>query len=579
MAARSDPCVHTANSPDLPRRSRAHDLTEPRSAVYQRAKRDLEALAGTADDALYAEAELYVTRYPDHPPDAFSDSPRRRRMRAARALAPGGWAERLLGSIEAPHGYSLHSGHLQLPDEAADPERLNDPANVALWGSAIRRELRGPLYYKLELGEGERVHCHVIAAHDAGLLQLPRDGKVIQPLHDPPGWIAYLMKPPAPYTGTNLGRWMIARRRGRLPRLSGIIGVPSRRVWGCEADRSALRVSLCPDHPSAPSAPAPDLAPDRSKIMTAEAPPTICDAPVAAQLEPLSDPPSDLIPDLYTALPAMIPGAAVADQSDPPQDRSASEAECTSLTMFIASGSIPDPAHLRPLERIVTDCPISAKSATATSAVRDAKNAVGELACVWPEAAKIDQRGGEQTKTQVCPVRDGVSKVCVLPHSYPRRVKTDQRPRKNRSAPSSAAHLLKRRCTQRVLRGRDRHRPAARGPPLRRAERRFKRPARSATRTSTLSARGGNPPRSAHSRGLLAPRMEASSMQQHPNRRRAAATAARSGFPVARIGTLPPADRQKLLDSLNDGSAALITAPGGAQYVLPITPAEAPDNG
>lgn len=540
MAARGDRCACTVQSPrELPReRLRAHDPTDSRAAVYRRAKQDLDALAGTADEALYTEAELYVTRYPRHAPDAFSDSPRRRRMRAARALAPGGWAERLLGSIEAPHGYSLHSGHLQLPAEAADPERLNDPDNVALWVSAIRRELRGPLYYKLELGEGERVHAHVIAAHDAGLLQLPRDGEIVQPLYDPPGWIAYLMKPPAPYTGTNLGRWMIARRRGRLPRLSGIVNVPSRRVWGCEGDPSTLRVSLPLTRPSTPSAPAPD--PDRSPILTAEAPALIVNTapsmlerpdpsddqdqirsirsvePKRAELETTGESPRlDRLKGRdgrerprTVSRPAPLSLEPDPDLIDPPRCHSASEAGCVSVTMFPPFGSIPDPVYPGRLSSSGPGCPISAESATATKPVRDAKNAPEQLACAWSKAAKIDLIRGDRTKTRVYPVRDGVYGVIDLPKSYPRRVKISRRGRKSRSAPSSAAHLLKQGRTRAVLRGRSRQRPAARGPPLRRAESRFKRPARSATRTSALSARAGNPPRSVNARGLLAPRME-----------------------------------------------------------------------
>ena len=63
--------------------------------------------------------------------------------------------------------------------------------------------------------------------------------------------------------------------------------------------------------------------------------------------------------------------------------------------------------------------------------------------------------------------------------------------------------------------------------------------------------------------------------KQHPNRIRAARAAARNGFPVARIGVLPADQRQKLLDALNDGSAALVTAPGGQQFIMPTPPAPA----
>lgn len=62
----------------------------------------------------------------------------------------------------------------------------------------------------------------------------------------------------------------------------------------------------------------------------------------------------------------------------------------------------------------------------------------------------------------------------------------------------------------------------------------------------------------------------------HPNEARALRTARNSGYPVAKMGALPPAERQKLLDGLNSGALALITTPNGQQFITPLPAPEAP---
>lgn len=512
-------CTVYSPRAELPReRLRAHNLTESRAAVYRRARRDLEALAGADDAAINAEAAEYVRRYPDHAPDHFSTSTRKRRDKARRALQPGSWGARLLGSIEASSGFSLHAEHLGLPAEAADPERLYLAVNVSLWLQAIRRHFKGPLYWRLELGEG-RIHVHIVAAYDDGPPGLPRGGELVKPLHDPEGWIAYISKPNAAYTGANLGRYLKARRRGRLPRLSGIVGIPSRRVWGCEADRSGLRVSLLPGPQNAPT--------DRSPITAPALPVTVLDD--ALERVVITPPTAPRIgSEITTAqVPSMVCDVAgsISDQLSPP-DRSkirsitASEAECTSVTAYLPSSRPPETVFTRALAATGRSYPDRPKSATVLSPVPDGVSRVTDLSRVTLSGAKIARR---------------------------------------------ADHLK---------------RPAVRGPPypLRRAESPATGPPSAATQTLAKSARALSGPRSSISRGGSAPRMEAPSMKQHPNRRRAAATAARSGVSVNALALMPPAKRAEIMAGLNDGRLVLITSPAG-QFIAPSAPAEASGNG
>jgi hypothetical protein len=53
--------------------------------------------------------------------------------------------------------------------------------------------------------------------------------------------VRYQLKPPLEYNADHLAIWLEAKKRGRLPRLSGSRGIPQKRTWG---NPSRLRVSF-----------------------------------------------------------------------------------------------------------------------------------------------------------------------------------------------------------------------------------------------------------------------------------------------------------------------------------------------
>lgn len=204
-----------------------------RGDEFARARADLDALTNTDP---YEAARQYVARWPDHPPDFFYDSGTKRQTYVLEALGGGeGWACRLLSVVPDLHRYNLHAEHLDLPPECAEAARLCCRRNIRRWLQAIRAKLKGPLYWCLEVGENGRVHVHVLAAGDAGLLHLPRGGEVVKRVYYLPGLLEYWGKPAMPYTAPNMALWLVAKRRGRLPRLSGTVRVPNRRTWDASA--------------------------------------------------------------------------------------------------------------------------------------------------------------------------------------------------------------------------------------------------------------------------------------------------------------------------------------------------------
>ena len=204
-----------------------HKPTTGSAHIWQGARGFLRALEQSDDYT--RNAELLIQHYPNHPPDAFYNSPNINRQKMYAALGGGdGWASRLLGSLDRPHFYSLRAEHLGLEETLMAAEGYYRREVVYKWREAVRAQLVPPLWWRLELGNS--VHIHVIASRDAGLMHIRRDGEVIKPIYDPEGLLMYLMKPPE-YTVRNLALWLEARKRGRLPRTSGTIGVPNSRIW------------------------------------------------------------------------------------------------------------------------------------------------------------------------------------------------------------------------------------------------------------------------------------------------------------------------------------------------------------
>ena len=201
-----------------------------RSEVYREA-RAFAANLQTQDD-LDLAAAAYVDRYPNHPPDVFFWSRRKCRADATAALTGSGWGARLLSCQDQPHFASLRHHHLDLPKEATDPRLLYDRETVALWVNGLTKHLESPFWWCLEAGD-TRIHAHAMIPKPTKLAHLA-PSKVIQPLYDPVGILAYLLKPAAVYNPANLAaRWRAERSRtGNLPRLSGPVGIPNARTFG-----------------------------------------------------------------------------------------------------------------------------------------------------------------------------------------------------------------------------------------------------------------------------------------------------------------------------------------------------------
>ena len=205
-----------------------------RTDDFGRARAELDALTHTADAA--QTAALYLARWPKHPPDYFLDTGSRRRAGTLKALGDGeGWAARLVSAVPDLHVYHLQHTHLSLPAAAAAPGSFLRRSTAATWKRALKTHLSGPLYWCLELGDN-RVHLHALAGERAGLLELPRGGKLVEPVYDLPGILDYLNKPPMAYNAENLALWLDAKQRGPLPNLSGTMRLPNKRTW---ANRSA----------------------------------------------------------------------------------------------------------------------------------------------------------------------------------------------------------------------------------------------------------------------------------------------------------------------------------------------------
>jgi hypothetical protein len=159
----------------------------------------------------------------------------------------------------APH-------HLDLDQGAAAPHLLFDRGNVRRWKAAILRHFRGAHRWRLQLGNAGRIHAHVLADLADGPPELARGGELAKPCESYfETAVCYVLKPPIDYNAEHLSLWLEAKKRGRLPALSGTHGIPSRRTWGhpsklrdyfekppTAATAATLANHLPQDHPKTP---------------------------------------------------------------------------------------------------------------------------------------------------------------------------------------------------------------------------------------------------------------------------------------------------------------------------------------
>ncbi len=221
-------------NPKKRRGKKGRELSPERIKEFAAAKMIFDELQWSElspDEAVtyYRELCPTVDAYPLR--DSRDDRDYRAWCKFNRDSKPGA---RFFGCVNHAHLYSLHAEHLGLPDELAKPEHFFDHKAIEIWREQIKSVLAPPLWYKIALGDN-RIHCHVIASVDAGLLNLPRDGEIVKPVDDPQGALSYLFKPVATCTPENLALWIAAKRThlgaGNLPRYRGTFGVPNSRTW------------------------------------------------------------------------------------------------------------------------------------------------------------------------------------------------------------------------------------------------------------------------------------------------------------------------------------------------------------
>lgn len=200
-----------------------------RSEQYRQARAFADDLQ-TQDD-LDLAAAAYIDRYPKHPPGPFYWSKRKCRADATAALTGSGWCARLFSVQDQPHFASLRHHHIDVPKEYADPRLLYDRETVAIWVNGLMTHLEPPFWWSLEAGD-RSIHAHALTSKPIKLAHLA-PSKVIQPIYDPVGILAYLLKPNAVYTAVNLAtRWRAERSKtGNLPRLSSPVGIPNARTF------------------------------------------------------------------------------------------------------------------------------------------------------------------------------------------------------------------------------------------------------------------------------------------------------------------------------------------------------------
>jgi hypothetical protein len=141
-------------------------------------------------------------------PSRFTIKKKQRNGRANRALAYGAPAWRLFKmlGLERPCFYSLkyHNLHLDIKDAAK--HLIYDRKTVGIWKTAIRKHIKPPYFFCLEVGIEGQLHAHVVAAIDAGLPEYrkgynTRTVKIIKDTHDDRHRvISYMYKTPVPLT-------------------------------------------------------------------------------------------------------------------------------------------------------------------------------------------------------------------------------------------------------------------------------------------------------------------------------------------------------------------------------------------
>jgi hypothetical protein len=139
-------------------------------------------------------------------PSRFRIKKKQRNGRANRALLYGGPAWQLFKMLrlKQPCFYSLKYHNLHLDKRHAAKHLIYDRKTLEVWKKAIRKHIKPPYFFCLEVGKDGQIHAHVVAAIDAGFLSYvkgynTRTIKVIKDTDaDRHRVISYMYKTPVP---------------------------------------------------------------------------------------------------------------------------------------------------------------------------------------------------------------------------------------------------------------------------------------------------------------------------------------------------------------------------------------------
>lgn len=177
----------------------------------------------------------------DRTPHRFRRRPKTARYRARVAMRPGGPGAELMNHLGASAAlFTLRPGDLGLSSDLEQPSTLYHHADMQTIREAVASTFAGPVYYAVEVGEGEaterrgRLHVHIVAHRDDGPPHIRRNSERHKPVSDLRGLLEYLGKPPerySPEAETDHKAAVILSDHRRAPQTRGFLRSASRTAW------------------------------------------------------------------------------------------------------------------------------------------------------------------------------------------------------------------------------------------------------------------------------------------------------------------------------------------------------------
>lgn len=219
---------------------------------FDAAKKLLGSLVANLTLTPIEAAESYEAAWPTLTAEPLRESNRRQGQAAWRAFygeKDGNTQSmtKLFACLDQPCRYLITAKDLNLPPKFEKSARFYDREVNEAWKMAIKKlfntkNRNNVIWFKLEVGESEKIHAHVFANHDAALNHLPRgttpQHKVrrIPTPKDAEDAIKYCFKPGLSDSTEHLALWIEAKRQlpegKQLPRVRGYVNLPNRRTWG-----------------------------------------------------------------------------------------------------------------------------------------------------------------------------------------------------------------------------------------------------------------------------------------------------------------------------------------------------------